>query len=276
MTTPLSWRVWLSGASSGLGEALARELASRDCRLALFARRGELLEKLKEELLRVKPGLDMLVQQGDVRDSGRVRDAVKAAEERFGGIDVLILNAGTGDSLFPDQFDTELVERVFSVNFLGAIYGIAAGLPGLLSRKSGTIVGVSSIAGVRGFPGSGPYCASKAAFTTFLESLRLDLKGTGIKVVTVSPGFIKTPLTDRNRFPMPFLQPADKAARLILQGIEKGRREIHFPRRLTVPLKLLRLLPGRLSDFLVAAVVPGGLQKEPQGGASAPDAPPKP
>jgi len=262
MTTSLSWRVWLSGASSGLGEALARELASRDCRLALFARRGELLEKLKEELLRVKPGLDMLVQQGDVRDSGRVKDAVRAAEERFGGIDVLILNAGTGDSLFPDQFDTELVERVFSVNFLGAIYGIAAGLPGMLSRKSGTIVGVSSIAGVRGFPGSGPYCASKAAFTTFLESLRLDLKGTGIKVVTVTPGFIKTPLTDRNRFPMPFLQPADRAARTIVRGIERGKREIHFPKRLTIPLKILRALPGPIYDFLVTRVLPRGLRKE--------------
>ena len=276
LQTVSPWRVWLSGASSGLGEALARELARRGSRIALYARREDKLVELREDLLRSHPGIEVLAQGGDVRDFQRVKEAVAEAERAFGGIDVLLLNAGTGDSLTPENFDVQIVERIVGVNFFGAIHGIAAALPGMLARGSGAIVGISSISGVRGFPGAGPYCASKAALTTFLESLRLDLRPSGIKVITVSPGFIKTPLTDRNRFPMPFLQPADKAARLILQGIEKGRREIHFPRRLTVPLKLLRLLPGRLSDFLVAAVVPGGLQKEPQGGASAPDAPPKP
>jgi short-subunit dehydrogenase len=261
------WRVWLSGASSGLGEALARELARRGSRIALFARREDKLVELREDLLRSHPGIEVLAQGGDVRDFQRVKEAVAEAERAFGAIDVLILNAGTGDSLTPENFDVQIAERIVGVNFFGAIHGIAAALPGMLARKSGTIVGISSISAVRGFPGAGPYCASKAALTTFLESLRLDLRPSGIKVITVTPGFIKTPLTDRNRFHMPFLQPADKAARRILQGIEKGRREIHFPKRLTIPLKLLRLLPGRLSDFIVAAVVPGGLQKEPQGGA---------
>jgi NAD(P)-dependent dehydrogenase (short-subunit alcohol dehydrogenase family) len=257
------WRVWLSGASSGLGEALARELVSRGSRVALFARREENLKRIREQLLRSFPGSEVLVQAGDVRDRARVREAVAEARSKFGGIDVLLLNAGIGDSLFPDKFDAELVERIMAVNYLGAVYGIEAALPDMLARKSGTIVGVSSVGAVRGFPTAGPYCASKAALTSFLESLRLDLWGRGVKVITVSPGFIKTPLTDRNRFPMPFIQPADRAARRIVDGIAKGKREIHFPRRLTIPLKLLRCLPGGLYDRIFSRMISGkGYRKE--------------
>jgi NAD(P)-dependent dehydrogenase (short-subunit alcohol dehydrogenase family) len=205
----------------------------------------------------------VVVQKGDVRDRARVKEAVAEAESRFGGIDILIANAGMGESLFPDRFDGALVEEITAVNYLGAVYAIEAALPGMLSRGSGTIVGVSSISAVRGLPASGPYCASKAALTTLLESLRLDLRGTGIRVITVSPGFIKTPLTDRNRFPMPFLQPADRAARRIADGIEAGKREIHFPKMLTVPLKLLRCLPGGLSDLIVSACLRKSYHKEP-------------
>ena len=262
MGRSLSWRVWLSGASSGIGEALARELAGRGASLALFARREERLVALRDELARSWPQVEVLVQPGDVRDRPRVRAAVEEAEKRFGGIDVLILNAGTGDPMSPGEFDAAVVERIVGVNFFGAIYGIEAALPGMLARSSGTIVGVSSIAGTRGYPGSGPYCASKAAFTTFLESLRLDLRKTGVKVITVAPGFIKTPLTDRNRFHMPFLQPADKAARKIIRGIEKGKREIHFPKALTSPLKILRCVPGPVYDFLRSRLAPEEMKKE--------------
>jgi len=267
-SSPLNWRVWLSGASSGLGEALARELAGRGAKLALFARRGELLSKLRDDLLAKSPGTgipcaEIIVQAGDVRDPARVREAIAEAEVRFGGIDVLILNAGTGDSLFPDKFDVELVERVVGVNFFGAVYGIGAALPGMLARGSGRIVGISSIAGVRGFPGSGPYCASKAALTTFLESLRLDLRGTGVRVITVAPGFIVTPLTDRNQFPMPFRQPVDRAARRIVRGIERGTREIHFPKRFTLLLKVLRCFPVPFYDFVMGRFLPRGLRKSP-------------
>ncbi len=261
----LAWSVWLSGASSGLGAALARELASRGCRLALFARRGSELEKLRDELLAARAEAEVLVQAGDVRERARVREAVEEAERRFGGLDVVILNAGTGDSLFPENFDAGVVERIFAVNLLGAVYGIEAALPGMLARRSGKIVGISSIAGFRGLPGSAPYCASKAALTTFLESLRLDLRGTGIQVITVTPGFIKTPLTDRNRYPMPFLQPPDRAARRIVRGIERGKRVIHFPKRLTVPMKILRCVPVPLYDAILGMVVPRGFRKEPSG-----------
>lgn len=262
----LSWRVWLSGASSGLGDALAREFVARGASVALFARREERLKVLRDELVAARPEARVLVQPGDVRDRARVREAVREAEERFGGIDVLLLNAGIGDSFFPRKFDSELVERILAVNFLGAVYGIEAALPGMLARGSGVIVGVSSIGAVRGFPTAAPYCASKAALATFLESLRVDLAGSGVRVITVSPGFIKTPLTDRNRFPMPFLQPAERAARRIVDGIARGRREIHFPRRLTVPLKLLRCVPGALVDRVLARLLRGKSYRKERGG----------
>jgi NAD(P)-dependent dehydrogenase (short-subunit alcohol dehydrogenase family) len=253
--TELDWRVWLSGASSGLGAALARELGARGARLALFARGAERLGEVREGILAARPGAEVIVQTGDVRDRGRVVAAVREAEARFGAIDVLLLNAGIGDSLFPDRFSAELVERTVAVNFLGAVHGIEAALPGMLARRAGTIAAVSSIAAFRGFPTSAPYCASKAALTVFLEGLRLDLRGRGVRVITISPGFIKTPLTDRNRFPMPFLQPADAAARRIVEGIRRGKREIHFPKRLTVPLKLFRCLPGTVQDWLIARLM---------------------
>ena len=266
MSMPPKWRVWLSGASSGIGAALARELVARGSEVALFARRREKLAALRDELTHARPDAQILVQEGDVTDREGVQRAVHQAEERMGDLDVVILNAGTGDSLFPDRFDAALVERITAVNYLGAIYGIEAALPRMLQRGAGTIVGVSSIVSVRGFPTAAPYCASKAALTSFLESLRGDLRGRGVKVITVSPGFVKTPLTDRNRFPMPFLQTPEEAARRIVAGIAVGKREVHFPRRLTVPMKLLRCVPGVVFDAFMAWFVSGkGYRKSEQG-----------
>ena len=210
------------------------------------------------------PGADVLVQVGDVRDRARVGAAVREAETRFGGLDVILLNAGAGESLFPDRFDALIVERLVAINFLGAVYGIEAALPGMLARKRGAIAAVSSISAAYGLPSSAPYCASKAALTVFLESLRIDLRATGVKVITISPGFIKTPLTDRNRFPMPFIHAPERAAKRIVDGIAKGKREVHFPRRLTVPIKLLRCLPGRVADWFVTVIAGKGYHKMPE------------
>ncbi|MBN1442118.1 MAG: SDR family NAD(P)-dependent oxidoreductase [Planctomycetes bacterium] len=264
--SPLLWRTWISGASSGIGEALARELAARGCRLALFARREAELVRIRGEILARRPDAEVLVQPGDVTDRRRVGEAIRAAEAAFGGLDVVILNAGTGDSLFPDRFDAGLVERITRVNYLGAVYAIEAALPGMLARREGRIAGMSSISAVRGLPGAGPYCASKAALSTFLESLRVDLRGRGVGVTTVSPGFVRTPLTDRNRFPMPFIQPADRAARRIVEGIRRGRREVCFPRRLTIPARCLRFLPAGLYDWLMSFAARKGYSKAPEGG----------
>lgn len=229
----------------------------------MFARREDRLAALRDSILAEHPGAEVIAQKGDVRDRARVREAVAEAESRFGGLDVLLANAGIGESLLPEAFDAAIAEEVMAVNYLGAVYGIEAALPGMLARRSGTIACVSSIAAVRGLPASGPYCASKAALTTFLESLRLDLRGTAVKVTTVSPGFIRTPLTDRNRFPMPFLQTPERAARIIVDGILAGKREVHFPKRLTVPMKLLGCLPRALSDVILAASLGKRYRKDP-------------
>ncbi len=242
--------IWLTGASSGIGEALARELVRRGGRVAAFARRKERLDRLRDEL-----GESLLVQVGDVTDRARVKEAVAEAQEAFGRIDVAILNAGIGDSLMFDEFDVDLIERTFAVNVMGVVYGMDAVLPQMKERKSGTIVGISSPAGFRGLPTSGAYCASKAALSTLLESLRVEARAHGIKLLTVSPGFVKSEMTDRNEHPMPFLMETDKAARIICDGIESGRRHIHFPWRLTVPLLFMKMLPVPLYDYLMRKFV---------------------
>ncbi len=261
----LGWRVWLSGASSGIGAALARELARRGCDVALFARRREKLCELAGELATLAPAKTYLVQPGDARDRAAVTAAIAEAENALGTVDTAILNAGIGDSFFPERnFDVDLIERIFAVNVFGAVYGLAALLPGMLERGAGRIACVSSIAAVRGLPTAAPYCASKAALSTFLESLRVDTRGSGVQLTTVSPGFVKTPMTDRNRFPMPFLQSPERAAVRIVDGLARGKREIHFPRRLTYPLKLLRSVPRGLYEAGMARFVRGrGYHKTP-------------
>lgn len=264
---PKPWRVWISGASSGIGAELARQLAHRGSSVALFARREELLESLRDDIveglvaapssLEPRSTADptpprILVHAGDVTDREAVRRSIADTERELGGIDLLFLNAGIGDLMPPDRFDLTLVERIYKVNFLGAIYAIEAALPSMLERRQGIIAGVSSIASVRGLPTAAPYCSSKAALSNFLQSLRVDLRDRGIRVINITPGFIKTPLTDRNRFPMPFLLPVDRAVTRLIRAIEKGRREIHFPRRLTVPMKLLGCMPAALSDWILA------------------------
>ena len=247
-------RVWLTGASSGIGSALANVLAERGCRLALFARNRDRLETVRDSILEnskesVPP--EILVQPGDVTDSTRVRDAVCEAESVFGGLDLVIFNAGIGRSLLVEEFKSDRVREIFEVNFMGVMHGLEAVLPGFLERGSGTLVGISSVAGFRGLPQSAPYCSSKSALIIFLESLRLDLSPRGIRVLTVSPGFVKTPLTDRNRFAMPFLVPADRAAEIIVRGIERGHRNICFPFRMSLMMKLVRVMPVWLFDFMM-------------------------
>lgn len=252
-------RIWLTGASSGIGAALALELALRGSHVALFARNAGRLEAVRATIRRTlagrgEPDRQVLVQYGDVTDRARVRAAVEEAESELEGLDIAVLNAGIGDILPASKFRGEAVRKILEVNFMGAVHGIEAVLPGMLSRGHGALVAISSVAAYRGLPQAAPYCASKAALTTLFESLRLDLAPYGIRVLTVSPGFVKTPLTDRNRFPMPFLLTPGDAARRIADGIQKNRRDIHFPRRLTYLMKLLRVLPVWLYDPLVARI----------------------
>ncbi len=245
--------IWLTGASSGIGAAVAKEAAKRGYKLVLTARRGELLEELATTL-RNLPGVasqDILSISADVTDGDAIKRCVSTATAHFGKIDILLANAGTSYLADPEQLSTEGCEQLFQINFFGVIRCIETILPQMIERGRGHIVAVSSVAGYRGLPRAAPYCASKSALTTFLESLRFDLKPKGVAVSIVSPGFVKTPLTDKNDFEMPFLISPEVAAVQIMNGIRSKRMEIHFPKRFTYLLKLMRIIPFPLYNLLV-------------------------
>ena len=230
-------RVWVTGASSGIGAALVAELVRRGCSVAASARRADKLEELGPRVLAVPL---------DVTD----RDAVMAAEKRIrtelGGLDVVILNAAYWQQFTVDKWDADVMRRHFDTNVMGLAHGVEAVLPEMRRRRAGTIVGMASVAGYRGFPRSEAYGATKAAEINMLESMRIDLGRTGIRVVTVCPGFVRSELTDANSFPMPFLIEAEEAARRIADGLEKGKPKIVFPLPMMLLMKAARLVPVRL------------------------------
>jgi short-subunit dehydrogenase len=242
-------RVWLTGASSGIGAALVPVLAGRGARVAVSARRGTLLESLATEWRRA--GAEVLVAPVDVTDRAAVIEAVGRIEQAWGGIDLAVLNAGTHKPPSGTGFDTSQFVDVMTLNYFGVLYGVEAVLPGMLQRRRGHIAGVASLAGYRGLPTAAAYGASKAALIHALESIRFDLEPRGILVTVVNPGFIRTPLTDQNRFHMPFLMEVDHAAALIVAGLERDRKEIHFPRVFSAMVKLARVLPFPLYERIV-------------------------
>ncbi|RTR01522.1 SDR family NAD(P)-dependent oxidoreductase [Halomonas nitroreducens] len=244
MTAPhATQRIWLTGATSGIGRALAERLLAQGHRVALSARRPEALAELAGNQD------NALLLPLDVTDRQAVLAAGRRLEARFGGLDLVILNAGTCEYLDARDFDSALVERVFAPNVFGALYGVEAALP-LLRRARAEggrplLAATSSASAYLALPRAEAYGASKAALSYFLESLRLDLAGEGIDVSLIHPGFVKTPLTDRNDFPMPMRVSAERAAETILAGLAAHRLDIHFPRRFTLLLKLLgSLSPG--------------------------------
>ena len=239
-----SWtgrRVWIVGASTGIGAATATLLAARGARLALSARN----EARLREAVPPGPSPAPLVLPLDVADAAALEAATARIEAEFGGIDLVLLNAGTYAPMRAWEFDLAAVRATFEVNFMGVMNGIAAVLPRMLAQKRGAIAIVSSVAGYSGLPKSLAYGPSKAALINLAESLHLDLAPRGIGVHLVCPGFVATPLTAQNDFHMPALIQPDEAAREIVAGLEAGQFEIHFPKRFTRFLKFLRLLPYR-------------------------------
>jgi NAD(P)-dependent dehydrogenase (short-subunit alcohol dehydrogenase family) len=189
---------------------------------------------------------------GDITDRASLAAVVDAVEAANGPIRLAVLNAGTHQPTDGAAFDPEVYDRLLTVNLGGAINSLAAILPRFTARKSGQVALVSSVAAYRGLPKAGAYCASKAAVTALAESLRLDLAPAGVRVQVIHPGFVRTPLTDKNAFPMPFLMEPEAAAARIIAGLEGQGFEIAFPRRFIYILKLLRVLPYRLYFALVA------------------------
>jgi short-subunit dehydrogenase len=236
----------ITGASSGIGWALAKELAAGGCRLGLLARRQDKLEELAQEIRTA--GGTAAIAPANVADRQQTVAAIQSLREQLGPVDLLIANAGIGQPTPLEPLNTELVESMFKVNTFGVIYAIEAVLPEMLQRGSGHLAAVSSLAAYKGLPGESAYCASKAAVNTYMEGLRIQLRKRGIAVTTICPGFIKTPMTDVNTFSMPFLMSAEKAARLIVRALGKKRKVFNFPWRTTMLMKLTNWLP----DWIMA------------------------
>lgn len=251
----MSRRILITGASSGIGRALAAELAGSGATIALCSRReNELGETARA--CRAAGAVEVAVFPGDIGKKGEAERVVRAAEDRFGALDMVIANAGISRHAPAASVCLGDVEEIFAVNFHGAVATVLAALPAMLKRGSGHVVGVSSIAGFRGLPGSAAYCSSKAALTTFLEGLRPELKRRGVDLSVVSPGFVRTPLTDKNQFPMPFLMSAEKAARLIANGLAAKKRHIAFPLPMATLMRLVQILPARVFDFAMDRAIP--------------------
>lgn len=239
--------LWITGASQGIGRAVALAALQRGWTVSATARGAEGLAALVAESqgrIRAFPG--------DITDRAGLAAVVEAVEAAAGPITVALLNAGTHEPTDGKAFDPAVYDRLLRVNLGGMVNSLAALLPRFTMRKSGRVALVSSVAAYRGLPRAGAYCASKAAVTALAESLRLDLAGVGVRVQVVHPGFVRTPLTDKNDFPMPFLMTPEAAAARILAGLEGNGFEIAFPRRFVWILKLLRLLPYQLYFALVA------------------------
>jgi NADP-dependent 3-hydroxy acid dehydrogenase YdfG len=217
----------ITGASSGLGAALARELCLAGTRVVLAARRTDRLEELADELRAA--GGSAEVEPLDVADADAVGEVLARRDADAGGLDLVLANAGVGGSAGADPLSVEAIERVIDVNVRGAALTLALARPLLVARGRGTLAATSSLAYVRGMPGSGAYSASKAFLSTFLETLRLDLDGTGVRVVDLRPGFVRTEMTAGRDGAMPFLMDVEPAARVCVSALERGKPIAAFP-----------------------------------------------
>jgi len=240
--------ILITGASSGIGKALAIKLSNENLNLLLAARRIELLEEIKKNKENQNYSIHLL--QCDVSKKEDVINAYKAIKDKFEHVDIAILNAGSGHYMKASEYNSEFAEKIYGTNLLGIIYWIEQLLPDLLKRKDGIIAGVSSLADNRGYSGSSFYSSSKAAVTNYLEGLRLELYPYGVKVITIRPGFVDTPMVSKNKYKMPFLMSADKAAEIILNGIKKEKRVIQFPWQMVLLTGLIGILPGWLYESL--------------------------
>ncbi len=243
-------RALVTGASSGIGAALAARLARRGHAVWLAARRKEALEA-EVASIRAAGGLAEAVVL-DVSDPEAAEARVRELDAEVGGFDLVIANAGIGGRARPvaEQSLADFRSLV-ETNLLGAVATLLAVVPGMLARGRGHLVGVTSLAGEIPLPAGADYGTSKAALSFFLESAASDLGPRGIHVTDVRPGFVKTPLTDKNRFPMPFLVPLDEAAELVDRAIAKKQRVVRFPAPLALALSSARLMPAVMRDAIV-------------------------
>lgn len=251
--TGRDWKTaWITGASTGIGAELARLLDRRVAHVAASARSADKLATLAAGCKTVKP------YPLDVTDPEAVADCVRKIEDSAGPIDLAVLNAGVWQLMSLRDLDLDPVRAGVEVNYMGVMHALHALLPRMLERGRGHIAIVASVAGYRGLPGSVTYGPTKAALINLAETLQTELAPKGILVSVVNPGFVDTPMTRTNPFPMPAIIPADKAARALLAGLERGKYEIIFPRRFVFVMKLLRLLPNALYFWAVRTFIQKG------------------
>lgn len=240
--------VMITGASSGIGRALAADLAKRGARLGLVARRKEVLDEVVSEV--ELHGAKALALPASVQDSAGVQAAAERLRAEFGQIDILIANAGIGGSGDPAELKANDYAEVIEVNAIGSANCVAAVLPDMIARGSGHLVAISSLAAYRGLPKSAAYCASKAAVSAFFESLRLDLRRRKINVTIIHPGFIKTPLTEGRQADMPWLLELDDAVAKIVWAIENRRKSYAFPWQLASLVRFGMIMPNSVYDLI--------------------------
>lgn len=244
-------KVFITGASSGIGEALARHYAAEGCTLGLFARRESELARVAAS---IRPAT-VSTYAGDVRDAEALARAAGRFVGSFGAPDVVIANAGISTGTLTDfAVDTEVFRSVLETNVLGIVNTFQPFIASMRATGTGTLVGIASVAGFRGLPGAGAYSASKAAAIRYLESLRIELRSSGIAVVTICPGYVDTPMTVDNPYPMPFILRPDVAARSIARSIARRKRFSVLPWQVALGSVLLRALPRPLYDRIFAAV----------------------
>lgn len=232
---------WITGASSGIGRALALRLARDGMRVIASARSGEQLAAIAREAKRT--GGHVMPLPLDVTEAGAVAASIRESEHALGPIDLAVLNAGTHLPMSAADFSVDRARQLVEVNYMGVVNCLAALLPGMIKEKRGHIAVVASVAGYRGLPTAAAYGPSKAALINLCESLKPDCDRAGIKLQLVNPGFVDTPLTAKNDFLMPDMIPVDVAVDALMRGLSSDRFEVTFPRRFTMAMRLARCLP---------------------------------
>ena len=242
---PAARRVFITGASSGIGAALARHYAQQGAILGLVARRGALLNELKASL-----NTECATYVVDVRDADAMRAAAKDFMQRHGTPDIVIANAGVSRGTLTEYAeDLAAFRAVMDINVLGLVHTFHPFIGPMRNTGKGSLAGIASVAGLRGLPGASAYSASKAAAISYLESLRVEMIKNGMSVTTICPGYIKTPMTDVNTYPMPFMMDADTAAAKIARAIEQKRRYVILPWQMALVGRLMKLLPAAVWDW---------------------------
>ena len=233
--------IWITGASSGIGRALAIKFANEGWIVAASARRENLLQELN------KINENIYAFPLDVTNISQCKSVFKSIIEKHKSVEISVFGTGIHDPKSEKKFNLDKIREIMEVNYFGTMNSINSVYDYFNNKKSGQISIISSVAGYRGLPAAGAYCASKSALTSFAESLHFEMKRKNVRVSLISPGFIKTPMTDQNDFPMPMMKSAEYAAEQIYNGlIKKSGFEIHFPKAFTFFMKFLRILPNSI------------------------------